>query len=379
MLILMAWSRYSENARNWPYISRLVNVSREVGSPLGAIDIGVASPLQISGPAGSLCRKAPFSSFNATTFNWSFCNRTMAIADSCPWNATDLTAMLDFAAASGITHASVWRSDIDTECQGGTQAWFYDVLANFIAGDGSEETTAMQPADTTDKAHVPQQSLFRDPPAAGGECSNSCDPSKSSCPLTIPGAVCANIYMTMTKTLANLVGPNGTAADPAGPGTTSRDLPSAALSLLMSRCPQPGGCCAPAMAACVQPPPPPVCDSAIALLRRVGEPPGTSFNAQAFPLIWHAFGPSCFAGGPDREWIFSMINRSLPMTRNQATRADISYTNMYLMSTVNAILMGEIVGGERGKIAAGVGYRMWTEWRNFTATTGGIHEFTSPT
>jgi hypothetical protein len=93
------------------------------------------------------------------------------------------------------------------------------------------------------------------------------------------------------------------------------------------------------MAACVQPPPPPVCDSAMALLRRFGVPPGTSFNGQAFPLIWHTFAPSCFVHGPDREWIFSMINRSLPMTRAQATPQEVSYTNMYLMSTVNAILM----------------------------------------
>jgi hypothetical protein len=40
---------------------------------------------------------------------------------------------------------------------------------------------------------------------------------------------------------------------------------------------------------------------------------------------------------------------------------------------------GEIVGGERGRIAAGVGYAMWDEWREYTAATGGLHEFTSPT
>jgi hypothetical protein len=81
---------YSENARNWPYISQLVNTSRKQNSPLSAIDIGIASPLQPSGPVGSLCRKAPFndSAFDPAGFNWSFCNRTMAIADSCPWNAT---------------------------------------------------------------------------------------------------------------------------------------------------------------------------------------------------------------------------------------------------------------------------------------------------
>jgi hypothetical protein len=340
-------------------ISELVNVSRQSDSPLGAIDIGVASPLQPSGPVGSLCQKAPFnSSFDPQRFNWSSCNRTMAISDSCPWNATDLTAMLDFAAASGVTHASIWRSDIDSECQGGTPPWFFKVLARFIAGGRRKENsnavdaTRMWQRNTTEKAETQQQQQqqqqlesvqqppsFRDPPAAGGECSFSCDPARPGCPMTIPGATCTDVYATMTGTLANLIGPNGTAAEPAGRGVISRDLPSAALSLLMSQCPQPGGCCAPSMAACVQPPPPPVCDSAMALLRRFGVPPGTSFNGQAFPLIWHTFAPSCFVHGPDREWIFSMINRSLPMTRAQATPQEVSYTNMYLMSTVNAILM----------------------------------------
>ena len=43
-----------------------------------------------------------------------------------------------------------------------------------------------------------------------------------------------DIYRTMTGSLANLLG-NGTAADPAGRHFISRDLPSAALSLLMSQ------------------------------------------------------------------------------------------------------------------------------------------------
>eukprot|EP01052_Picozoa_sp_SAG31_P006896 SAG31_NODE_323_length_17713_cov_12.065834_8_plen_612_part_00 len=375
---------YSENARNWPYISNLVNISRQNNSPLSAIDIGVASPLQSSGPIGSLCRKAPFNSsiFNLRSFNWSFCNRTMAISDSCPWNETDLTAMLDFAAAIGVTHASIWRSDIDTECLDGTQSWFFGVLARFISGGRREQEKAQATSYSTQFVVPESQRGLKpshlDPPAAGGECSNSCDPAKPGCPLTVPAAVCADIYATMTGTLSNLIG-NGTAADPTGRGVIGRDLPSAALSLLMSQCPQPGGCCAPSMAACVQPPPPPVCDSAMALLRRLGDLPGTSFNAQAFPLIWHTFGPSCFAYGPDREWLLNVMNRSLPMTRAEATSQEVSYTNMYLMSTVNAILLGEIVGGDRGTTAARVGYKMWDEWRSFTAATGGIHEFTSPT
>lgn len=35
---------------------------------------------------------------------------------------------------------------------------------------------------------------------------------------------------------------------------------------------------------------------------------------------------------------------------------------MYLMSTVNAILFGEIVGGARGQRSAAVGYEMFDLW-----------------
>ena len=61
------------------------------------------------------------------------------------------------------------------------------------------------------------------------------------------------------------------------------------------------------------------------------------------------------------------------------TRTLAGERSRYLMSTVNAILMGEIVGGQRGRISADIGYEMWGEWREFTAGTGGLHEFTSPT
>jgi hypothetical protein len=53
---------------------------------------------------------------------------------NCPWNASALTNLLDFAAANGITHASVWRSDIDCECLNGTADFMYQVLAEWIAG-----------------------------------------------------------------------------------------------------------------------------------------------------------------------------------------------------------------------------------------------------
>jgi hypothetical protein len=81
------------------------------------------------------------------------------------------------------------------------------------------------------------------------------------------------------------------------------------------------------------------------LLHRFGQDPGTSFGGQAYPLLWHSFNTSCFAKGDARALLFDSINASLPMTKAEATPQEVSYTNMYLMSTVNAILMGEIVGG----------------------------------
>ena len=46
---------------------------------------------------------------------------------------------MEYTAAKGITHTSVWRSDIDEECNNGTAAWMYDVLAKWIAVGEREE------------------------------------------------------------------------------------------------------------------------------------------------------------------------------------------------------------------------------------------------
>eukprot|EP00041_Stephanoeca_diplocostata_P024130 m.604425 g.604425 ORF g.604425 m.604425 type:complete len:390 (+) comp22459_c0_seq10:130-1299(+) len=119
------------------------------------------------------------------------------------------------------------------------------------------------------------------------------------------------------------------------------------------------------------------CDTALLLLQHHGMEFGTSFDAQSLPPIYHGYIDSCF-NDTGKAWILEAINRSLPMTKNEATPQEFSYTNMWLMSTVNSILMGEIVGGERGRIAASVGYTMWDQWRDYTAASG-VHEFTSPT
>ena len=164
---------------------------------------------------------------------------------------------------------------------------------------------------------------------------------------------------------------------PGNKENSGRSVPNSALCELLVGCPQPPGCCAPSTVGCVQPPPPPVCEAALAQLQRSGSAPGTSFDGQAFPLIWHAFAESCFNASA-RGWLLGTINASLPMTIAAATPQEYSYTNMWLMSTVNSILFGEIVGGERGRISADVGYEMWAEFYNYTMRAG-LHEFTSPT
>jgi hypothetical protein len=215
---------------------------------------------------------------------------------------------------------------------------------------------------------------FDPPAAAGGECAASCV-SGHGCPLTVPGVRCDYIVSLVEGNLVDLLA-NSTSGD-GHAGRGSRSVPSAALAQLLTQCPQGPGCCAPGIAACVQPPPPPVCAAAMQQLRNFGGPPGTSFGGQAYPLIWHTFAEGCFHGA-DRAFLLQQINASLPMTIGQATPQEYSYTNMWLMSTVNAILFGEIVGGERGRISAAVGYQMFDEWFNYTLQAG-IHEFTSPT
>ena len=74
-----------------------------------------------------------------------------------------------------------------------------------------------------------------------------------------------------------------------------------------------------------------------------------------------------------------MVNRSLPSSQQAATPQEVSYTNMWLMSTVDSITWGELPGtGARGAAAADVGYAMLDKWLAYTHGSG-VHEFTSPT
>jgi len=158
----------------------------------------------------------------------------------------------------------------------------------------------------------------------------------------------------------------------AGNATMSRDLPNGALGSLLLQV-------APTRSAAG------VIDvdcsglntsTAMMLLRRFGPRTDTSFNGQSYPLIWHGY-ERCLSPD-DRAWLLDVLNASLPQTWAEATTQDYSYTNMFLMSAVNTILFGEIVGGNRGIFSAAIGYRMFNTWYNYTRLAS-IHEFTSPT
>ena len=103
--------------------------------------------------------------------------------------------------------------------------------------------------------------------------------------------------------------------------------------------------------------------TAMMLLKKFGARTDTSFNGQAYPFIWHSYR-SCLAA-EDKAWFWQVLNQSLPATEAGATTQDYSYTNMFLMSTVNSIMFGEIVGGARGNLSASIGYKMFDTWYQY--------------
>ena len=118
------------------------------------------------------------------------------------------------------------------------------------------------------------------------------------------------------------------------------------------------------------------CRTAEGLLRLFGDRYSMSFGGQVLPLVVRSY-EDCW-NVSTREWILGVVNRSLPMTQQEATPQEVAYTNMWLMATVDSLLFGEVAGGARGAVAVRVGEAMLHAWANHT-NAGGIHEFTSPT
>ena len=121
----------------------------------------------------------------------------------------------------------------------------------------------------------------------------------------------------------------------------------------------------------------PPCVTALELLHAFGERYDMSFGGQPIPTIYHNY-LACF-NDTERAWFLGAMNASLPQTVAEATPQEVSYTNMYLMAAVEAVLFGEIFAGEpRGDAAAAVGYGMLNDWVAYSATAA-VHEFNSPT
>ena len=136
------------------------------------------------------------------------------------------------------------------------------------------------------------------------------------------------------------------------------------------------------------------CSLAIGFLRRFGSHYDMSFGGEAIPAVFHEYFDACFTTNhsklsKDAEFFLSAINASLPQSIGEATSQERSYTNMYLMASVEAVLYGELVlyarSGlfdqstvQRAHVSVEVGYEMWDKWIDYTSKSG-IHEFVSPT
>ena len=170
-----------------------------------------------------------------------------------------------------------------------------------------------------------------------------------------------------------------------------RDLPNGALAALVLAYPPSPNVTATATGGRAAPhPASAACRTAALLLRRAGSAEDMSFGGQSTPALLHTYS-GCF-NASEATWLAAMVNRSLPQSQAAATPQEVSYTNMWLMSTVDAITWGELElllnpngtagadpeAARRGAVAADVGYAMLDEWLAYTRASG-VHEFTSPT
>src|SRR5581483_1885277 len=109
---------------------------------------------------------------------------------------------------------------------------------------------------------------------------------------------------------------------------------------------------------------------------QVGHPEINDANAIEFacqsvgPMLLH-YGHSLSPAF--RQEMRPHIRAAFTAMRNH--KVPVSYTNIFLMKTVNLMLMGESIGDDE---AASDGYSMLDQWIEYTEQNG-IHEFDSPT
>jgi hypothetical protein len=101
-------------------------------------------------------------------------------------------------------------------------------------------------------------------------------------------------------------------------------------------------------------------------------------DANAIEFACQAVGPMLLHYGRSlspafKEEMRPHIRAAFTAMRNH--KVAVSYTNIFLMKTVNLMLMGEVIGDAE---AASEGYSMLDQWIEYTEQNG-IHEFDSPT
>jgi hypothetical protein len=122
-----------------------------------------------------------------------------------------------------------------------------------------------------------------------------------------------------------------------GPGEVhGRDVPNGALAALVLAAPATVDGQVPMQPSSA------ACRTAADLLVRAGGAEGMSFGGQSTPSLLHSYA-SCF-NATTAAWLAAMVNASLPASQAAATPQEVSYTNMWLMSTVDSILWGELPG-----------------------------------
>ena len=107
--------------------------------------------------------------------------------------------------------------------------------------------------------------------------------------------------------------------------------------------------------------------------------PDASFVGQGFCALAQEKEFMSSLNATSRNWVIQSINKALPMLSTWES-IDVSYSNMYFMGMVNAIICGEAPGVDPtlGAASASHGYALLNRWLEYAAVAGN-HEFDSPT
>jgi hypothetical protein len=107
--------------------------------------------------------------------------------------------------------------------------------------------------------------------------------------------------------------------------------------------------------------------------------PDGSFVGQGYCALAHEKQFMNALNESSKKYILQSINKALPQLAVW-DNVDVSYSNMYFMGMVNAIICGEVPGVNQtlGNLASLHGYQLFENWLKYAATAGN-HEYDSPT